>query len=225
MRRNLLHISLALLTFTIGFLSTGPYEDLTAALFVAFIVFVLLKKITSFNLTAHHLKVALLTLLIWIPFAALFLNTFIVLNTSLGLRSCELDLTQPEIRQDYIQSETTFRYTSGMRVRTIDRGCIEMGEYVSNDGVKVYTSTDVYKFSSLANKELQRMLKGQVKIIERSPLLDKYGRPLGERVVAIRYFDGDDWACSFILRREGTKLRYIGSPLLSCALEFEKAYP
>jgi hypothetical protein len=219
MRRHLLHISLALLTFTIGFLSSGSGEDVAAALFVALIVFVLLKKIASFNLTTHHLKVALLTLLIWTPFAALFLNTFLVLNTLPGAWRCELDLTQPEIRLDYGLPGTTFSYIGVMSVRTMDRGCIAMDEYESNDGVKVYTSTDEYEFSCLASKELQRRLRDEVKVIERSPVLDKYGRQIGERVVAISSYDGD----GLIFRREGTKLQYIGSPLLSRALEFEKA--
>jgi hypothetical protein len=218
MRRHLLHISLALLTFTIGLLSSGSYEDLAAALCVAFIVFVLLKKITSFNLNTHHLNVALLTLLIWTPFAALILNAL----PEAG--SCVLDLPQQEIAQDNSQFTTTFRYTGAMRVMTIDRGCIEMDEYESSDGVKVYTSTDDYEFPSLANKELQRMLRDRVTVIERSPVLDKYGQQFGERIIAIRSFPGDDRVYGFILRREGTKLHYISSPLLSRALEFEKAH-
>jgi hypothetical protein len=218
MRRHLLHISLALLTFTIGFLSTGSYEELAAALLVAFIVFVLLKKIATSNLNTHHLYVTLLTLLIWIPFAAL------VLNALPAAECCGPDLSQQEIKQDYNQSRITFRYVGAMRVMTMDRGCVEMDEYESGDGVKVYTSTDDYEFSSLAAKESQRMLRDDVKVIERSPVLDKHGQQIGERILAIRSFHGDDRVYSFILRREGTKLHYISSPLLSRALEFEKAH-
>lgn len=224
MRRNLLHISLALLTFTIGFLSSGTSEGLTAALIVALVVFVLLKKITSLNLNAHHLKVALLTLLIWIPFAALIFNSM-----SLG-GSCVIDIPIEESRygidqnppiQKFIQPSITFQYIGVMSVRTLDRGCIEMREYESNDGVKIYTSTDEYESPAQANKELQRMLRGDVKVIERNPLQDGYGKQIGERVVAIRFYDGDDRVYSFIARQEGINLHYIGSPLLSRALEFE----
>lgn len=92
MRRNFLHISLALLTFTIGFLSSGTSEGLTAALIVALIVFVSLQKITRLNLNLHHLKVALLTLLIWIPIAG------VILNAMPQAGSCMVEFSDEEMK-------------------------------------------------------------------------------------------------------------------------------
>jgi TonB family protein len=93
MRRHIVHISLALFTFTIGFLATGTYDGLIVALLVAFIVFILLQKIASLKITLHHLKVAALTLLIWMPFAAF------VLQVAMPPTSCVIDLPEAEINR------------------------------------------------------------------------------------------------------------------------------
>ena len=87
-----MHISLALLTFTIGFLSSDSYDGLTVALLVALAVFILLKKVTCLNITLHHLIVTVLTLLIWIPFAAF------TLNIAMSPASCVFDLPEEETR-------------------------------------------------------------------------------------------------------------------------------
>jgi len=71
MRRSL-HIAAVSAAFSIGFFLPDTAEIL--ALPLAFIVFLLMSKISSLNLTLHHLKVAVLTLVIWTPFAALILN-------------------------------------------------------------------------------------------------------------------------------------------------------
>lgn len=92
MRRTIIHISLALLTFTIGFLSSGTYDDLTIALLVALAVLILLKKITSLNITLHHLIVTVLTLLIWIPFAAL------TLHVVMPPASCVINFSEEETK-------------------------------------------------------------------------------------------------------------------------------
>jgi hypothetical protein len=74
MRRTMLYISLSLFTFTLGFLTVGPVDDMALALPIALIVFILLKKVTALKWTLHYFKVVLLTLLIWTPFAALTLS-------------------------------------------------------------------------------------------------------------------------------------------------------
>ena len=84
MRRNLLHVSVALLTFTIGFLTTGTQEGLVKASLIALSAFTLLKIIISSSPDLHYLKVAVLTLLIWIPFAA------VTLQVAFPYRSCEI---------------------------------------------------------------------------------------------------------------------------------------
>jgi hypothetical protein len=102
MRRTILHISLALLTFTIGFLTSGTYDGLIIALLVALTFFILLKRITSLNLTLHHLKVAVLTLLIWTPLAAF------TLHVVMPSRSCVLDLPAEEsepLKETYKQGQ------------------------------------------------------------------------------------------------------------------------
>jgi TonB family protein len=73
MRRNF-YITVALTTFSLGFLLTDTLENFAVAFPLALIVLILLHKASSLKITLHHLKVTLLTLLIWIPFAALILN-------------------------------------------------------------------------------------------------------------------------------------------------------
>jgi TonB family protein len=74
MRRNILQVSLALLTFVVGFLVSGEGGDFVRALFTALAIFVPLKTIISMGISLHYLKVAVLTLLIWTPLAILTLN-------------------------------------------------------------------------------------------------------------------------------------------------------
>ena len=93
MHRNLLHIALALLAFTVGFLTVGTYEHLTVALPSAFIIFLLLKKIIGLNITLHHVQVAFLTLLIWLPLTALFLSAF----PSPFTESCVIELPEEKV--------------------------------------------------------------------------------------------------------------------------------
>jgi TonB family protein len=137
MRRTILHISLALLTFTIGLLASGTDERFTVALLVALTVFILLKRITCMGLTLHHLKVAVLTLLIWTPFAALTLN--LVTPTT----SCVVDLPeeattpvaesdQPEPpvvttepRHDSFNSSTYYNGTDDLTPNTIWVGVVD----------------------------------------------------------------------------------------------------
>ena len=74
MRQNLLHICAAVLAFLIGFLVSGSDGSFIAALLLAIFFFTLVKTLISPNPDLHYVKVAVLTLLIWIPFAKVVLN-------------------------------------------------------------------------------------------------------------------------------------------------------
>ena len=76
MRRHILHIAVASLAFTAGLLATGNYEHLSISLPVAFCIFTILKKIIGLNPTFHHLKVALVTLVLWVVDAYIIINVF-----------------------------------------------------------------------------------------------------------------------------------------------------
>ena len=93
MRQPALHITVALLAFTIGFLTADAYEQLTIALPVAFTVFVLIKGIIGLSLTRDHLKVVVITLIIWIPFAIFTLNMFMPPPFN-----CVVDFPEEEIK-------------------------------------------------------------------------------------------------------------------------------
>lgn len=217
MRRTILFILLALSTFTIGFLTAGAPEGLSLALPAALITLILIKVVAG--LTLHRLKVAVLTLLIWTPFAVGVLN--VALPAGEG---CVVDLPEEEIRadRDAAPPPVTFRYVTTARVMTLDRGCIDMQIYESGDGVKISTSTEEYESPEIAGRQLQRALGVDVKVLEREILFDGLGREVGERVLAARILE--DKAYGFIYRTEGKKLKYIGGPSFSHALEFENYY-
>ncbi|HKS28990.1 MAG TPA: hypothetical protein VJS44_14280 [Pyrinomonadaceae bacterium] len=217
MRRTILYISLALLTFTAGFLTTGRTEQLQAALPVALTIFILIKGVARCKLTTHRLKVAFLTLLIWTPFAAITLRTALPAPTT-----CVIDLPKEEetLSSEFAARQITFRHVTLARVMTVDRGCVDMDIYESSDGIKVYTSTEDYDSAERANAELQAVLrKRDLEIIDRETLFDVRGRKLGERIIGAglhceRGFGSIYWT-------EGNRLSYIGSSSLSRALQFE----
>ncbi len=99
MRRNLLHLSVALLTFIIGFLTSGTYEGLVTALLIALAAFTLLKVIISSNPDLHYVKVAALTLLIWTPFAAF------TIHVALPSTSCEIYISEEAKPFDEVQEK------------------------------------------------------------------------------------------------------------------------
>ena len=74
MRRSLLHICAAVLTFAIGFLISGSDGSLIVALLLAAFFFTLIKTLISPDPELHYVKVTVLTILIWIPFAAFVMN-------------------------------------------------------------------------------------------------------------------------------------------------------
>lgn len=65
MRRHTVHISAALLAFTVGFLTVGKVESLAVALPLALAVFVLAKMIPGLDVDLHFLWVLALSLLMW----------------------------------------------------------------------------------------------------------------------------------------------------------------
>jgi hypothetical protein len=95
MPRHVLHIAAALAAFSVSFLTVGKIEDLTFTLPLALCVFVFTKLIPELNLKPptdfdpHNLKVAVLTLLLWIPVLAVFL---LLLIPQSGLGNCTPDL-------------------------------------------------------------------------------------------------------------------------------------
>lgn len=68
MRREILHICAATLTFATGFLVSASDGSFILALVLAVFFFTLVKTIISPNPDLHYVKVVVLTLLIWIPF-------------------------------------------------------------------------------------------------------------------------------------------------------------
>lgn len=95
MRRNVLHITAALVTFTAGFLTVGKFENLNEAVPPALCVFVLSQTIPEFKFTlpisfdSHKLKVAAITFLLWLPVLAVYLPLLIPQS---GLGNCTPDL-------------------------------------------------------------------------------------------------------------------------------------
>ena len=97
MRRHALHICTALLAFTVAFLTVDSYENLAYALPLALLVFTSASLIERFPAPAfdyHRLKVAALTLLLWIPLFAVFLQ-FVPQN---GFSDCVLDFDEEDAR-------------------------------------------------------------------------------------------------------------------------------
>lgn len=74
MRRNVLHVSLALFTFACGFIAAGHFDGIATALILATLFFTSIKFFRQHETGRHYLKIAVLTLLIWIPFAWLALS-------------------------------------------------------------------------------------------------------------------------------------------------------
>ena len=95
MRRHVLHIAAALLTFTVGFLTADSYEDLTVSQLLALCVFILTKTIPELTFTlpsdfdSHKFKVAVITFLLWIPVLVVYLPLIIPQS---GLGNCTPDL-------------------------------------------------------------------------------------------------------------------------------------
>jgi hypothetical protein len=97
MSRNAVHIVVASLTFSAGFLMAGEFEGFIEALPLALCVFVLTKHLPDFRLgvprglDSHKVKVAVVTLLLWIPVLMFYLPLLIQQGGG-GLGHCTLDV-------------------------------------------------------------------------------------------------------------------------------------
>jgi TonB family protein len=65
MRRHVLHIAAALLTFTVGFVTADSYENLGYALPLSLLAFLLTKALPRVELDLHFLTVVVMSLLLW----------------------------------------------------------------------------------------------------------------------------------------------------------------
>jgi hypothetical protein len=103
---------------------------------------------------------------------------------------------------------------------TKGEGPVSATVYQASDGAKVYRTGRVYSSSIRANEELEKRLKGPVKILERKPKRDK-GRKVGERVEALS--PGEDGVEKvLILWTYREVFVSIEAPSLRHALAFEK---
>ena len=98
MRRSVLHISAALVTFTAGFLTAGEFEYLAEALPLALCVFVLSSHLPEFSFPlpsdfdSHKVKVAAVTFVLWIPVLVFYLPLLTrPLIPQSGFGNCTLD--------------------------------------------------------------------------------------------------------------------------------------
>ena len=74
MRRNILHVSLAVFTFAGGLVAAGYFDAIVTALILAALLFTSIKFFWVHETVRHYLKIAILTMVIWIPFSALALS-------------------------------------------------------------------------------------------------------------------------------------------------------
>lgn len=94
MRRYILYIIVALSTFGVGFISGEIYEHIDVVLPIFFGLWLLVRKVSTAQLTSHHVKVALITLLLWVIAAFLIIRLFI---PPCGMCDCVVDLDSVEV--------------------------------------------------------------------------------------------------------------------------------
>lgn len=94
MRRYFLYIIVTVLTFSIGFYTDYIYEHLDVVLPISFGLWLLVRKVSITRLTSHHVKVALITLALWVIAAFLIIRVF---TSPCGLCDCVVDLDSLEI--------------------------------------------------------------------------------------------------------------------------------
>lgn len=122
MRRHALHICTALLAFTVAFLTADSYENLAYALPLALLVFTpasLIAKLRAPTFDSHMLKVVALSLLLWIPLFALFMQ-FVPQS---GLSDCTFDFAEEDagafraaakVAQDTAEEESAGNTVAGI---------------------------------------------------------------------------------------------------------------
>lgn len=114
----------------------------------------------------------------------------------------------------FMQPQISFEYEALELVMIAGRGCVDVHIYKANDGTQVRMSADSFDSPDLAAAELERMIKGDVEIIERKAVAGEQGREAGERIVARRHFDRNKPAQIYIWKTEGGDLyRFSGTSL------------
>lgn len=94
MRRYILYITVAVLTFGIGFISGDIYNYLDVMVPISFGLWLVARKVSTIQLTSHHIKVALITLVLWVIAAFLIIKVFV---PPCGMCDCVVDLDSVEI--------------------------------------------------------------------------------------------------------------------------------
>ncbi len=94
MRRYILCIIVAVLTFSVGFISGDIYEHLDVVLPISFGLWLLVRKFSTAQLTSHHVKVASITLVLWVIAAFLIIRLF---TPPCGMCDCVVDLDSGEV--------------------------------------------------------------------------------------------------------------------------------
>jgi TonB family protein len=78
MRRHALQITVALLTFAVGFLTSDRYENLAYALPLSLLAFFIAKVLPRLEIDFHFLMVATMSVLLWAAGASAFFSIFSV---------------------------------------------------------------------------------------------------------------------------------------------------
>jgi hypothetical protein len=94
MRRYILYIIVAVLTFSVGFISGDIYEHLDIVLPISFGLWLLIRKISTAQLTSHHVKVASITLVLWVIAVFLIIRLF---TPPCGMCDCVVDLDSVKV--------------------------------------------------------------------------------------------------------------------------------
>lgn len=94
MRPYILYITVAVLMFGMGIISGDVYEHLDAVLPIFFGLWLVVRKVSAIRLTSHHIKVALITLALWVIAAFLIIKVFL---PPCDMCNCVADLDSVEI--------------------------------------------------------------------------------------------------------------------------------
>jgi hypothetical protein len=152
----------------------------------------------------------------------------VVSSAALGLWPAAAPAKNEEmaIKQEGQKQESAllFNEVSSKKGSTKDGAPFSSQLYQSSDGIEVTVTRENRDSAGRANKELQKKLKGSLRIIGRAPKLDEKRERVGERVVAIFAFDDSQKEQASVLWTNGQQFYYIESLSLKHALEFEKQF-
>ncbi len=162
-----------------------------------------------------RLAVALLTFIIGMTAASLW-------NMSRRLNPKIISVVESQPAPSADEKKRTYEY--GMQASGYSgnyRACF--GAFSSSDGMK-FSSTNIYFGSpKRANRELQKTLIDASEIIKRETILDREGRKIGQRVVAMfAPYNDSSVASAKVIWAEGSNFGYIDSSSLRNIIEYEK---